>query len=152
METILNATGSSRFVDPLRRRVMVSNRGRGNRSTELRLRMALIRAGATGWTLHAKHLLGTPDFFFPRERLAVFVDGDFWHGNVKSKTIPKTRETFWRAKIEANRARDVRVTLQIKRSGIRVVRFWESSLRKPEGLNSVVKRIQQMLLKHPACS
>ena len=136
---------ASETVDPLRRRIMISNKARGNRSTEIRLRMALIRAGASGWTLHAKHLPGTPDFFFPSERFAIFVDGDFWHGNVKSKTIPKTREDFWRSKIEANRARDLRVTSQIKRQGIKVERFWESSIRSPEGLSDVVTRILQIV-------
>ena len=145
-----NKTPFPEIVDPLRRRIMISNRGRGNRSTEVRMRMALIRAGAKGWTLHAKDLPGTPDFFFARERLAIFVDGDFWHGNVKSKTIPKTREDFWRSKIEANRARDIRVSSEIRKRGIRVVRFWESSLRTSQGLAATIGNILRILeKKHP---
>jgi DNA mismatch endonuclease (patch repair protein) len=136
---------SANVVEPLRSRIMASNRSKGNRSTELRLRMALIRAGITGWCLNFRSLPGTPDFWFPEKKLAVFVDGDFWHGNPKSKTIPKTRWEFWHAKIEANRARDIRVSAHLKKLGIIVYRIWESELRSQQELLGIMDRLSDML-------
>ncbi|MHB8974086.1 MAG: PDDEXK family nuclease [Pirellulaceae bacterium] len=81
-------------------------RGRGNKSTETRLRLALVRAGISGWRLHAKEVHGKPDFFFPAASLAVFVDGCFWHGCPRCGHIPKAHALFWRTKIDRNKHRD----------------------------------------------
>ncbi len=59
---------------------MARVRGAGNESTEGRVEAALVAAGVEGWEKHPKGVLGKPDFYFPRQRLAVFVDGCFWHG------------------------------------------------------------------------
>lgn len=71
-----------------------------------------------------------PDFIFPRLRVAVFVDGCFWHGCPRHATQPKTNAKFWRDKIEGNRARDRLVTRQLHRSGWKVIRVWEHELRR----------------------
>src|SRR5258708_4456642 len=101
-------------VDPLRSRIMRANKPKGCRSTEVRLRMAFIRAKIRGWVMHTNSVPGTPDFWFPRQRIAIFVDGDFWHGNPSRFRLSKTRTEFWEKKIEANRARDRRVDELIK--------------------------------------
>jgi DNA mismatch endonuclease (patch repair protein) len=62
-----------------RSRLMGRIRSRGNLSTEQSFRLALVRARIRGWVLHPKIIFGTPDFYFPEERLAVFIDGCFWH-------------------------------------------------------------------------
>src|SRR4051812_17059299 len=79
-------------------------RSRGNQKTELRLLLILRGAKIHGWRRHAS-LYGSPDFLFRREKLAVFVDGCFWHGCACKKT-PKTNTKFWRDKISQNRRRD----------------------------------------------
>jgi len=108
---------------------MARIRGTGNKATELRL-IAIMRAqGITGWRRGSK-LPGKPDFVFSRERLAVFVDGCFWHGCPTHATWPKHNAAFWRAKILGNRRRDRAVTRELKQAGWRVLRIWEHALTR----------------------
>jgi len=88
------------------------------------LRSALHRAGLR-FRLHRRGLPGTPDMVLPRHRIAVFADGDFWHGRLG---IPKSNQAYWRAKFRANRARDRRADRQLAASGWRVARVWESDI------------------------
>ena len=112
-----------------RSEVMARIRGRGNRSTEGRL-AALFRAhGFTGWR-RQRPLPGRPDFVFPAERLAVFVDGCFWHGCPRHGTMPKENRRFWRAKIKRNRERDREVRAELRRLGWKVLRVWEHELTR----------------------
>jgi DNA mismatch endonuclease (patch repair protein) len=76
-------------------------------------------------------LYGRPDFVFPADRLAVFVDGCFWHGCPKHYTRPANNRAFWERKLRANRARDRQVNRELKRLGWRVLRVWEHDLRQP---------------------
>jgi DNA mismatch endonuclease (patch repair protein) len=71
-----------------------------------------------------------PDFVFRRERVAVFVDGCFWHGCPRHSNLPVNNRPFWRKKLAANRARDLLVTRILRRLGWRVVRVWEHELGK----------------------
>jgi DNA mismatch endonuclease (patch repair protein) len=71
-----------------------------------------------------------PDFVFPKHRLAVFVDGCFWHGCPEHATWPAHRAAWWRRKIEGNQARDRLVTRTLRKSGWRVVRVWEHELAR----------------------
>ncbi len=115
-------------VSDKRSRQMAAVRSRGNKSTERRLRYALVSEGVSGWTLHPRMIPGNPDFFFPREGLAVFVDGCFWHGCIKCGHLPRTRARFWKAKIARNRARDTETVIRLRSMGYRAVRFWEHEL------------------------
>ncbi len=106
-------------------------RGTGNRGTELRL-IAIFRAHSiTGWR-RGWPLVGKPDFVFPRHRIAVFVDGCFWHGCPEHATWPKQHAVFWRKKILANRRRDREVNRLLRRAGWRVVRIWEHALTRKQ--------------------
>ena len=71
-----------------------------------------------------------PDFVFPKLRTALFVDGCFWHGCPKHGTKPKTRASFWLAKIMGNKARDRRVNRLLRGKGWKVLRIWEHELAK----------------------
>jgi DNA mismatch endonuclease (patch repair protein) len=71
-----------------------------------------------------------PDFIFRQVRLAVFVDGCFWHGCPRHATQPKGNASFWRKKLAANKARDRRVNRVLRAAGWRVVRIWEHELRQ----------------------
>ncbi|QYM78952.1 very short patch repair endonuclease [Horticoccus luteus] len=137
------STGTDVFSVAQRSAVMAAIRGRGNRGTELRL-IAIFRAHqVTGWRRH-RPIIGKPDFVFPAQRVAVFVDGCFWHGCPKHATWPKQNAEFWRAKILHNRARDREVNRLLKQTGWRVVRIWEHALTKKHAARTVA-RLQRVL-------
>ena len=127
-------------VTAKRSKTMSAIRGKNNHSTELRLRMALVREGINGWKSNEKLIPGHPDFFFTKKRLAVFVDGCFWHGCPKCGHFPKSNRAFWKAKILRNRQRDRLVNRKLKRKGIKVIRIWEHSLQKKESILQVVEK------------
>ena len=105
-------------------------RGRGNKDTELALIQLFRQHQITGWRRH-RPVFGKPDFVFPAARVAVFVDGCFWHRCPKHATFPATRRAFWLKKLNANRTRDRRVNRELRRSGWSVIRIWEHDLKKP---------------------
>ncbi len=133
-------------VTPQRSRAMAAVRGKGNATTEKRLRYALVRTGIGGWRLNAKDVLGKPDFFFSEAELAVFVDGCFWHGCPSCGHIPSKNKCFWKAKIERNSQRDHKITETLETKGFRVLRFWEHELR--DDLPVCVGRIADVLEMH----
>lgn len=105
----------------------------------------LRRTGLSGWRRHAR-LLGRPDFSWPRERVAVFVDGCFWHGHDCGRNVtPKTNAEAWREKLEGNRARDRKVARVLRRKGWKVIRVWECELAKHE--EACLLRIQRAVRK-----
>jgi DNA mismatch endonuclease (patch repair protein) len=144
------------FSKTKRSEVMSRIRGSGNKDTELRL-IALMRAhGITGWRRGAllqwkvesgklkANFRVRPDFVFRSKRLAVFVDGCFWHGCPKHGTKPRSHAAFWRKKIAANQARDRLVTRTLRAQGWRVLRVWEHELtRKNE--HRLLKRLRKFL-------
>jgi DNA mismatch endonuclease (patch repair protein) len=71
-----------------------------------------------------------PDFVFPKLRLAVFVDGCFWHQCPRHSNLPANNRTFWERKLKGNKARDRRVARTLRASGWRVLRVWEHELRR----------------------
>lgn len=115
------------FTVEKRSLVMAAIRGRGNRTTEVRLASLLRRHRITGWRRHYA-LPGRPDFVFLRLRVAVFVDGCFWHGCPRHFKRPSSRQDFWDAKIAGNRARDHAVNRTLRRRGWMVIRIWEHAL------------------------
>lgn len=100
-----------------------------NTKLELMLRSALHAVGLR-FRVHGRNLPGTPDIVFPRQRLAVFVHGCFWHGHAcRRARLPDTRRDFWQAKIAANMARDERTLAELDREGWRTLVIWECALR-----------------------
>jgi DNA mismatch endonuclease (patch repair protein) len=69
-----------------------------------------------------------PDFVFPKLKVALFIDGCFWHGCPKCYRIPKSRKKFWATKVLRNKERDQFQTFALRRSGWRVIRIWECAL------------------------
>lgn len=65
------------------------------------------------------------DLVFPRQRIAVFIDGCFWHGCPEHGTVPRANAEWWITKLEANRARDARATEALEDAGWTVIRIWE---------------------------
>jgi DNA mismatch endonuclease, patch repair protein len=135
-----------KFEDVLKKtsNTMSAIRGKNNKTTELRLRMALIKYSISGWKLNNKDLPGKPDFYFSKDKLAVFVDGCFWHGCPYCGHIPKTRSAFWGAKITKNKERDKKVRKKLKGMGIVTIRFWEHGLAGAN-ISKVIKKIRLKL-------
>jgi DNA mismatch endonuclease (patch repair protein) len=107
----------------VRRRVMQRIKGRDTQP-ELLLRRSLHALGLRGWRCHRVTLPGKPDLAFGRARVAVFVDGAFWHGHPSRYWQGRT-SSYWDAKISRNQARDKRVNSMLRRSGWRVMRVWD---------------------------
>lgn len=118
-------------------------RSHNNRSTELFLRALLIGRGMRGWSVRPAGLVGKPDFIFKLERVAIFVDGDFWHGAPNFTRFPKSRTSYWKKKIESNQKRDKIVTNKLRRQGWAVLRFWDSELHN-NSLN-VINEIEKII-------
>ena len=122
---------------------MARVRGKGNASTEGVVADWLRSHEIEGWVSHPTGVRGRPDFYFPELRLAVFVDGCFWHGcPTCDRNVPRTRTEFWRKKIEATRSRDRRVTRKLRGAGEHVLRLWEHELQDKRRWN---RRLRQMI-------
>jgi DNA mismatch endonuclease (patch repair protein) len=124
-----------------RSQLMSKIRSTGNKDTELALAKIFRANKITGWRRHGT-LPGKPDFVFRRERVAVFVDGCFWHGCAVHCRRPKSRKAFWNAKITRNMRRDRLVKRLLLQRGWKTVRVWEHALARP---NTVVTRVKTAL-------
>lgn len=145
------------FSKRKRSSVMAAIRSSGNRATELRLIVILRSNGLTGWrrgqrirgqkTEHGgqqQKFSVRPDFVFLKLRLAVFVDGCFWHGCPKHATQPKANARFWRDKIARNQARDRQVNRLLRKLGWRVLRIWEHELKRKDEAR-LIRRLRSRL-------
>ncbi len=131
-------------------------KSRGNITTELRMATALRTARVCGWRRHVtvacsdqegRAVKVRPDFVFRAARVAVFVDGCFWHGCPIHSTAPRTHGAFWRKKLRRNVSRDLLVTSVLRRSGWTVFRIWEHEMRTH--LDVYVKRIAAVVRRGP---
>jgi DNA mismatch endonuclease, patch repair protein len=116
---------------------------RSGTAPELDLRRSLHRAGYRYRLDGGRGLPGTPDLVFRKLRVAIFVDGCFWHGCRLHGTMPKTNTAFWKAKIIRNQKRDRKVDRSLRELGWIVVRVWEHQLKGE--LETVVSRVQEVL-------
>jgi DNA mismatch endonuclease (patch repair protein) len=107
-----------------RSRIMSTIRGKNTKS-ELALKEVLT---SLHFTYQPKGIYGNPDFANRKEKVAIFIDGCFWHGCRKHFKLPTSNEEFWRKKIERNIRRDREVTRSLRRDGWRVIRVWEHDL------------------------
>ena len=127
-------------VSPERRRMMSSVRGK-NTKPELLVRR-LVHGMGYRFRLHRRELPGSPDLVFPSRRKVVFVHGCFWHQHKRCRkgTIPKTRENFWRTKLQGNSARDERVRKNLKSMGWSCLVIWECEMRDVDFLARKLSR------------
>lgn len=163
------------FTKAKRSEVMSRIRSRGNKDTELALAKLFRQNKITGWrrqvevrgravaSVYDRRSLQTatsgahraplqkrafrvrPDFVFTAFKLAVFVDGCFWHGCPKHETKPKNNRAFWRRKFSANKKRDELVNRTLRSQGWRVIRIWEHELSQRNELR-LLRRIRRVLL------
>jgi DNA mismatch endonuclease (patch repair protein) len=135
MPDILTKEGRSELMSRIR--------SKGNKDTELKLAALFRKNHVTGWRRNFE-MFGKPDFVFPKERVAVFVDGCFWHGCPSHGRMPKSNKKFWREKITRNMRRDRKVSRTLRSRGWHVVRVWEHALAK-KSENTTLRRIERML-------
>lgn len=137
-------------VDPATRsRIMSRVKSRGNGTTEVPMAKSMRAAGATGWRRHVRIRIrsghASPDFVFPRERLAVMVHGCFWHCCPSHGSIPKSNLEFWREKLSRNRSRDRRNVRGLREAGWEVICIWEHSVKKDPG--ACAERVLRVLVR-----
>lgn len=122
-------------------KVMSANKAK-NTKPEVLLRKALTNAGIKGYRLHWKKAPGSPDIAFPKRKLAVFVNGCYWHRCPHCKlTIPKSNTDFWKKKFKRNKERDQEKIRLLKKSGWNVIVIWECMIKKD--ILDVVKIIKK---------
>lgn len=126
---------------------MQGNRGRDT-TPELRLRRAVHALGLRYYVDRppVRSLRRRADLVFPRIRLAVFVDGCYWHGCPDHHAPPRTNADYWAAKVERNRRRDADTDLRLREAGWTVIRVWEH--RVPEEAAAEVATVVKEL-RHP---
>lgn len=134
------------LTKPQRSALMSSIKGKGNKDTELALIKLFRQHRITGWRRH-QNVFGKPDFLFRRNRLALFVDGCFWHGCPRCYRRPESNRKFWDAKIARNRKRDREVSRELRRLGWGVIRIWEHDLVRRG--DACARRIAGSLLSRP---
>jgi DNA mismatch endonuclease (patch repair protein) len=137
------------FTKAKRSEVMSRIRGRGNKETELALMKLLRCHHITGWRRH-QPIFGKPDFIFRWARVAIFVDGCFWHDCPKHSNMPSNNRSFWQRKFAKNKARDLHVNQTLRKHGWRVIRIWEHDLAKRgeicvNRISAALKRVRGVL-------
>jgi len=121
---------------------MASVKSRDAKSTELKFISLLKEKGITGWRRNYP-LTGKPDFVFRRIKIAVFIDGCFWHGCPRHCRMPSSNVNYWNNKIEKNKIRDKKITKALKMKGWQVIRIWEHEIKTGK-LNQKLKRIKKL--------
>lgn len=138
------------YTPTQRSRLMSQVRSHGNRTTEMVLLRLLRAHGIRGWR-RRHQAFGKPDFAFPLAKLAVFVDGCFWHGCSQHRKIPASNRAFWRKKLAANVARDRRVNRVLRSEGWSVIRIWQHDLaERPQWCVSKIRRNLALRLRESA--
>lgn len=115
-----------------------------NTGPEIKLRKLLWSQGVRGYRIHL-NLTGKPDIVFTKKKIAIFIDGCFWHKCPVCFQEPETRKDFWMEKIGSNVDRDTKNTFQLQKDGWTVLRFWEHEVRKKpeEIIEKILLSLQQ---------
>lgn len=117
------------FSSDKRSEIMKKVKLAGNKTTELQMIKAFHELKISGWRRHYD-VKGHPDFVFPKKRVAVFVDGCFWHGHDCRNTRPENNKDFWEKKRDRNIRHDQEITSRFESRGWTVIRVWECELKK----------------------
>lgn len=115
-----------KFTKETRGRIMSSIRGK-NTKPEIAVRKILWHNGVR-YRIHDRSIFGTPDISIKKKKIAVFIDGCFWHGCSRCYKEPKTNTEFWRNKIERNKKRRHNVRLVLKQDGWKIFEIWEHDI------------------------
>ena len=133
------------MVSEATRHVMQANKSK-NTKPELLVRRALRKAGLPGYRLHWKKCAGRPDICYPGRKIAIFVNGCFWHRCPHCNLPdPKSNKEFWQAKFARNRARDAQNHKDLVDAGWTVIVVWECALKKSRlqpTIDQIVRQIE----------
>ena len=132
-----------KFSKDVRSKIMSRIRGK-NTSLE-KIVFSMLRSKGIHFQKHYKAAPGSPDVAIPSRKLAIFVDGDFWHGYRYPAWKKTLRKGFWREKIERNRKRDRRNFAKLRRAGWKTLRIWEHEIKADQV--QVVRRVTKFLKK-----
>ena len=130
------------FSKEKRSQVMKAVKSKNTKTTEVKMLQIFKELGIKGWR-RTYPLIGKPDFVFPKKRIAVFVDGCFWHGHDCRNVTPSANADFWNAKRLYNKEHDRLVVETLQQKNRTVIRIWECELKKK---NSEVLREKISLL------
>lgn len=129
-----------------RKRTMQAVKSKGTR-LEKRLFATLSGMGISGWRKNASDITGKPDVAFPKQKIAVFVDGCFWHGCPYCKRkLPETNQVYWVRKIKRNIELAEIYNEQLSRKGWIVIRIWEHEIREKTTLKLRLKELKSELI------
>ena len=131
------------FDERTRSEIMRSVKSKNTKSTELALIKLFKENHITGWR-HNYNVKGLPDFVFLKKRIAIFVDGCFWHGHDCRNTRPTAHAEYWAKKREKNMQHDKEITERFEKRGWTVVRIWECELKK-KNLSKTTERLTSLL-------
>lgn len=124
--------------------IMSKVRSKNNKSTELKLIKIFEENNIKGWQRNYP-VKGHPDFVFLNRKIAIFVDGCFWHGHDCRNTRPSDHAEYWANKRERNIKHDKEVTEMFEQRGWTVIRIWECELKK-KNREQLLEKLQQLLL------
>ena len=131
------------FEKEKRSKIMSAVHSKQNKSTEMKLIKIFKENGIVGWRRNYK-VKGHPDFVFPDKKIAIFVDGCFWHGHDCRNTRPADNAEYWQKKRERNMRHDKEITTLFENRGWTVIRIWECELKKKN-----FERLKEKLKKLP---
>ena len=124
------------FDKAKRSEIMKKVRSKNNKSTELKLIQIFKENNIHGWRRNYK-VKGHPDFVFLNKKIAIFVDGCFWHGHDCRNTKPKDNQEYWDKKRERNMKHDIEITDYFENRGWTVIRIWECELKNKKALEKL---------------
>ena len=125
-----------------RSKIMSAVRSKGNQSTEMAMMKILRENRLKGWRRHLP-IHGKPDFSWPQLKIALFVDGCFWHGCPRCYRAPTSNTDYWESKIKRNRSRDRKVSNLLRNSGWAVIRVWECRINESRTLKRITRMIEK---------
>jgi DNA mismatch endonuclease (patch repair protein) len=133
------------LLDPTMRSTVMASIKSKNTKPE-RIAFAELKSRGISFRKHYENAPGKPDIARPRKKLAVFIDGDFWHGRELDRVIAKYGEdSSWVTKLRRNVARDAEQEMQLRAKRWDVLRVWESDLRRVRDRAATIDRIEQFL-------
>lgn len=135
------------FDKPMRSFIMRNVTSKGNKSTESKLITVFNENNITGWRRNYP-VKGHPDFVFLNKKIALFVDGCFWHGHDCRNTCPKDNQEYWRKKRKYNIQHDKEVACSFEKRGWAVLRIWECELKKKNLQVTVEKLINALTISN----
>lgn len=127
------------FSKEQRSQIMRQVKSSRNKSTEIKLVRYFKSQAIKGWRRNYK-LFGKPDFIFRKNKIAIFVDGCFWHGHNCRNIKPKDNQEYWDNKIKRNIQRDTLVNDYLRVKGWNVIRLWECELKDEQFLKERIKQ------------